>query len=84
VSRSVTLQLENLIFKNPENTPAPVCVDYQGAAEQLAPLVARLASGDELSSQQLTTIVLDSWRVIEVARNLLRRADAANPTAQPA
>jgi hypothetical protein len=82
VSKSVTLQLKNVIFKNPGNAPAPVCVDYQKAARQLAPLIELLASGDELTRQELATIVIDGWRVVQVAENLFQRAGASDTLAQ--
>jgi hypothetical protein len=71
-----------MVFRSPSDTPDPVCVDYRKAARQLVPLIKRLACGEELTSQQLTTIVIDSWRVLEVAQKMLRHADGGDDPAE--
>jgi hypothetical protein len=71
MSKQLFVPLENLVFKNPAADPAPTDVSYPEEARRLLPLIGRLADGGELSSSQLADIAVGSWRIIEMAQNLL-------------
>lgn len=39
--------------------------DYQQAAQQLAPLIDRVANGEDLTLRQLADIGLNGWRLLD-------------------
>ena len=59
-------KLGDLLYVNDSAAAAiPLHADYQQAAQQLAPLISRVAEGERLTLRQLADIGLNGWRLLD-------------------
>lgn len=54
---------------DPDAATAPGHADYRQAAQRLAPLVSRVANGDELTVKQLADVALAGWQLLDALLN---------------
>jgi hypothetical protein len=60
----------DLLYRtDPAAIEAPVRADYRLAARRLAPLVTRVANGDELTVKQLADVALAGWQLVDALLN---------------
>jgi hypothetical protein len=65
-----------LYVQDSDAAAAPLRADYQQAAQQLAPLINRIADGENLTLRQLADIGLNGWRLLDGLLNAPYETDA--------
>jgi len=63
---SPVLRPADLLYRTDPNAGAALGhADYRRAAQRLAPLVSRVANGDELTVKQLADVALAGWQLLD-------------------